>query len=96
MDLTCLPAKYHLYPEKIVSAVEQAVTKHRSSYRQIFIAYADCGTGGLLEAKCKELGVEMIPGPHCYSFFEGNDVFSASSDDEITAFYQAFGTRQAS
>lgn len=87
MDLTCLPAKYHLYPEKIVSAVEQAVTKHRSSYRQIFIAYADCGTGGLLEAKCKELGVDMIPGPHCYSFFEGNDVFSASSDDEITAFY---------
>jgi hypothetical protein len=29
----------------------------------------------------------MIPGPHCYSFFEGNDVFSANSDDEITAFY---------
>ena len=27
----------------------------------------------------------MIPGPHCYSFFEGNDTFAAR--DEFTAFY---------
>jgi len=27
MDLTCLPAKYHLYPEKITTAVELAVKK---------------------------------------------------------------------
>jgi hypothetical protein len=87
MDLTCLPAKYHLYPDKIADAVEQAVEKHRETYSQIFIAYADCGTGGLLEAKCKELGVEMIAGPHCYSFFEGNEVFAQTSEDEITAFY---------
>jgi hypothetical protein len=87
MDLTCLPAKYHLYPDKIVDAVEEAVEKHKENYSQIFIAYADCGTGGLLEAKCKELGVEMIAGPHCYSFFEGNEVFAETSEDEITAFY---------
>ena len=87
MDLTCLPAKYHLYPEKIVDAVEAAVTKHNRTYDQIFIAYADCGTGGLLEAKCKELGVQMIAGPHCYSFFEGNEVFATTAEDEITAFY---------
>jgi hypothetical protein len=87
MDLTCLPAKYHLYPDKIVGAVEEAVEKHKENYSQIFIAYADCGTGGLLEAKCKELGVEMIAGPHCYSFFEGNEVFAETSEDEITAFY---------
>lgn len=87
MDLTCLPAKYHLFPEKIVDAVEQAVANHRVTYSQIFIAYADCGTGGLLKAKCKDLGVEMIAGPHCYSFFEGNEVFAQTSEDEITAFY---------
>jgi hypothetical protein len=56
MDLTCLPAKYHLFPEKITGAVELAVKKHSSNYKSIFIAYADCGTGGLLEKKCKELG----------------------------------------
>ena len=37
-------------------------------------------------AKCRALGVEMVPGPHCYAFFEGNDAFAAH-EDEITAFY---------
>ncbi len=86
MDLTCLPAKLHLYPDRIPDAVEQAVTEHRSNYEEIFVVYADCGTGGLLQARCKKLGVEMVAGPHCYSFFEGNDNFAAH-DDEITAFY---------
>lgn len=84
--LQCLPAKYHLYPEKITDAVEETVLKNRDSYEKIFVVYADCGTGGQLEAACKELGVEMIAGPHCYSFFEGNDNF-AQHEDEITAFY---------
>ncbi len=86
MDLTCLPAKLHLYPEKIVGAVTEAVEKHRADYAEIFVLYADCGTGGLLAAKCADLGVEMLAGPHCYSFFEGNDAF-AGHDEEITAFY---------
>ncbi len=85
MVLQCLPAKYHLYPEKIVTAVADTVTRNRDRYEQIFVVYADCGTGGLLEAKCRELGVEMVAGPHCYSFFEGNEAFAAR--DEITAFY---------
>lgn len=87
MDLTCLPAKLHLYPEKITDAVTEAVEKHRADYDQIFVAYADCGTGGLLEAKCAELGVDMIAGPHCYSFFEGNEAFAKIAEDEFTAFY---------
>jgi len=87
MDLTCLPAKYHLYPDKIVTAVAESVHKHRADYEAVFVAYADCGTGGLLAAKCAELGVEMIAGPHCYSFFEGNEAFAKTSEDEITAFY---------
>ncbi|MFK7838218.1 MAG: DUF1638 domain-containing protein [Sulfitobacter sp.] len=87
LDLTCLPAKYHLYPEKITSEVRASVAKHRSTYDTIFVVYADCGTGGLLQAACDEMGVEMIAGPHCYSFFEGNDRFAAKSEDEFTAFY---------
>lgn len=86
MVLQCLPAKYHLYPEKITEAVEDTVLKNRDAYSRIFVVYADCGTGGLLAAKCAELDVEMIAGPHCYSFFEGNDTFGAH-EDEITAFY---------
>ncbi|WP_317054781.1 DUF1638 domain-containing protein [Roseovarius rhodophyticola] len=85
MVLQCLPAKYHLYPDKITDAVEDTVRKHRNSYERIFVVYADCGTGGLLQKKCEELGVDMVAGPHCYSFFEGNDDFAKR--DEITAFY---------
>ena len=85
--LTCLPAKYHLYPAKIIIAVEDAVFKYSKDYDEIFIAYADCGTGGLLANKCKDLGVKMIAGPHCYSFFEGNNKFANLSENEITAFY---------
>ena len=85
LDLTCLPAKYLLYPEKITEAVRDSVAKHRDAYDDIFVVYADCGTGGLLQAACAELGVEMIPGPHCYSFFEGNDAFAAKADQEFTS-----------
>ena len=87
LDLTCLPAKLHLYPEKITDEVRAAVKKHRGKYDDIFVVYADCGTGGLLGAECKKLGVQMVAGPHCYSFFEGNDRFSQISEDEITTFY---------
>ncbi len=85
MDLTCLPAILHVYPERITAAVEQAVRKHRDSYAKIYVVYADCGTGGLLQAACDRLGVEMVQGPHCYSFFEGNDAFAAHG--EVTTFY---------
>jgi len=87
MDLACLPAKLHLYPEKIPQAVEEAVLRHRAQYDEIFVLYADCGTGGLLAAKCAELGVDILEGPHCYSFFEGNDIFAGRGDAEMTAFY---------
>jgi hypothetical protein len=87
MDLQCLPANLHLWPDKITEAVATAVAQHRDTYGSIFILYADCGTGGLLQEKCKELGVEMIAGPHCYSFFEGNDRFAEHLDSEISAFY---------
>jgi hypothetical protein len=87
LDLQCLPAKLHLYPDKITSEVARVVASAKSTYETIFILYADCGTGGLLFAKCKELGVEMLAGPHCYSFFEGNDLFLTRSETEFTAFY---------
>jgi hypothetical protein len=87
LDLQCLPAKLHLWPDRIPGAVEAAVAAARPRYGAIFVAYADCGTGGLLAARCAALGVEMIAGPHCYSFFDGNEAFAARGDGEMTAFY---------
>ncbi|TNC68058.1 DUF1638 domain-containing protein [Rubellimicrobium roseum] len=85
LDLQCLPAILHNAPQRIVPAVETAVEAARGRYAEIFVVYADCGTGGLLQAACDRLGVGMVEGPHCYSFFEGNAVFAARG--EVTAFY---------
>jgi len=87
LDLQCLPANLHLWPDRIPAAVEQAVRANQSAYDDVFVVYADCGTGGLLQAKCDDLGVSMVEGPHCYSFFEGNAAFAAKSAEEFTAFY---------
>lgn len=93
LDLHCLPAILHNRPEQIPDAVEAAVTRARGDYDSIYVLYADCGTGGALAARCAALGVEMLEGPHCYSFFEGNARFAEL--DEVTAFYLTdFLTRQ--
>lgn len=86
IDLQCLPAILHNHPEQIEPAVRHAVAA-ASGYERIFLAYADCGTGGGLERAAVELGIEMMPGPHCYAFFEGTDAFIARADEEFTAFY---------
>ena len=93
LDLQCLPAIWHNHPDRIVPAITQAVATHRAAYDRIFVVYADCGTGGQLQTACDALGVGMIPGPHCYSFFTGNDAFAQA--DDMTAFYLTdFLTRQ--
>ncbi len=94
MDLTCLPANLHLYPDKITEAVREAVAQHRETYQTLFVVYADCGTGGQLQAACAEMGVEMVAGPHCYSFFEGNARFAETGDDLGTFYLTDFLVRQ--
>lgn len=85
LDLACLPAILHNHPERITEAVRSAVAKHSADYATICVVYADCGTGGLLQDACREMGVEMVAGPHCYAFYEGLDMFEARG--EVTAFY---------
>lgn len=85
MDLQCLPAIFHNAPEKITPAVKSMIARSRAKYAEIFVVYADCGTGGQLQRLCDDMGVSMIAGPHCYSFFEGNAGFEAR--EELTCFY---------
>jgi hypothetical protein len=85
MDLQCLPAIFHNAPEKITPAVKAMIERSRAKYAEIFVVYADCGTGGQLQRLCDDMGVSMIAGPHCYSFFEGNAGFEAR--EELTCFY---------
>ena len=58
-----------------------------SPFERIFVAYADCGTGGLLRRVCDEEGVEMLDGAHCYQFFATAPRFDEIQDAEIGSFY---------
>ena len=50
LDLTCLPAEFHYYPDRIAPAMDRAIVEARAKgYRHIFAGYADCGTGGMLD-----------------------------------------------
>lgn len=83
----CLPADLHNRPEKIPEAVRAKIRAARGQFASIFVAYADCGTGGLLDAVLAEEQVERIPGSHCYEFFAGTPAFEAMAEAEIGTFY---------
>ena len=88
IDLKCLPADYHHHPEKIAPAMETAILKARAEgYDHVFAGYADCGTGGELDKVCEKHGVSRIEGPHCFSFYMGNEAFAKSDDAYMTTFF---------
>jgi Protein of unknown function (DUF1638) len=87
LDVRCLPAELHNRPERIPAAVRAAIHAARDQYRSIFVAYADCGTGGMLDEVLREEGVERIPGAHCYEFFATAPVFAALAEAELGTFY---------
>jgi hypothetical protein len=87
LDVRCLPAELHNRPERIPDAVRALIHSSRDRYRSIFVAYGDCGTGGLLDKVLSEEGVERIPGAHCYEFFATGPVFAALAEAELGSFY---------
>ncbi len=87
MTVQCLPAEWHNTPDKIPDGVRDKIRAARGRFARIFVAYADCGTGGQLDQVLKEEGVERIPGAHCYEFFAGAKTFAELSDAEPGTFY---------
>jgi hypothetical protein len=88
LELTCLPAELHYYPDRIPAAMDAAIVKARTEgYNDIFVGYADCGTGGMLDVVCEKHGVERIAGPHCFAFYQGLDAYATIGDDDMYTFY---------
>ncbi len=87
LAVECLPPELHNRPERIPAAVQAAIRSAREHYAKIFVAYADCGTGGLLDAVLEAEGVERIPGAHCYEFFATAPSFKELSEAEPGTFY---------
>ena len=87
LEFQCLPAELHNRPEKIPAAVLAKIAAERERFERIFVAYADCGTGGLLDKALAGTGVERIPGAHCYEFYAGSRVFAQLAEEEPGSFY---------
>ena len=87
LSIQCLPAELHNTPTEIPEAVDAALREYKERFEHVFVAYADCGTGGLLDPVLEAHGVERLPGAHCYEFFAGHDVFETLHGEEPGTFY---------
>lgn len=85
--IQCLPAELHNRPAKIPEAVAAEIEIHQSAFDQIFVAYADCGTGGRLDDVLAKYEIERLPGAHCYEFYSGSEVFEELAGEEPGTFY---------
>ncbi|MGG5260084.1 DUF1638 domain-containing protein [Phycicoccus avicenniae] len=82
VDVHPLNPLLHNRPERIAGAVEDLVLRLRDDYDRVAVGYADCGTYGALDEVCERLGVERLPGLHCYDLFAGPRPVERLTDDE--------------
>lgn len=87
LHLECIDARLHNRPALIPERVRQEIRDNKKRYDRIFVAYADCGTGGLLDRVLADEQVERLPGAHCYQFLAGVDRFEALADSVPGTFY---------
>ena len=87
LDLKCLDAKLHMRPALIPARLRDMIQKYKDDYDEIFVAYADCGTTGGIDAVIEAEGIKRLPGAHCYQFFAGSERFAALSEAEPGTFY---------
>lgn len=71
VDVHPLPPLLHNHPDQIADAVRTLATLLAESYARVVVGYADCGTYGALDAVCHDLGIDRLPGLHCYDVFAG-------------------------
>jgi len=86
IEVRYLPANLHNRPEGIVPALREHLDGRGD--RPTMVGYADCGTGGALDAMLSEYpDVTRIPGAHCYEFFAGSEFFAQLHDEQPGTFY---------
>ncbi len=73
VDVHPLPPLLHNRPERIAAEVRTAATRLRAAYARVLVGYADCGTYGALDEVCRDLGLERLPGLHCYDVYAGSE-----------------------
>lgn len=66
-----LPPLLHNQPQRIAPAVAELAERLLAQGHRVVVGYADCGTYGALDAVCAQLGLERLPGLHCYDLYAG-------------------------
>lgn len=87
IDVRCVPAGYHNRPERIAPSVKRLIDRARGHYERVFVAYAECGTGGALDQLLADEKIERLPGAHCYQFYSGTETFMARGDADMRSFF---------
>jgi Protein of unknown function (DUF1638) len=87
VEVRCLPAGLHNEPHAIAGAVDGMLRELAAGYDAVFVAYADCGTAGALDAVLDEHGVARLPGAHCYAFYAGGTAWDELQEEEPGTFY---------
>lgn len=77
-----LPPLLHNRPERIADAVRAKHAELAGQVDRIVIGYADCGTYGAIDDLCAELGLERLPGRHCYDLYAGPEALDALMEEE--------------
>ena len=71
VDVHPLPPLLHNQPHRIADEVRALADVLRPAYERVVVGYADCGTYGALDDVCHDLGLQRLPGLHCYDLFAG-------------------------
>ena len=87
IELQCLDAELHNRPKLIPQKLRDKIQENLGQYQSIFVAYADCGTGGEIDRVLEEENIERLPGAHCYSFYATEERFSELAEQELGTFY---------
>ncbi|WP_198412623.1 DUF1638 domain-containing protein [Nocardioides mangrovicus] len=71
VDVHPLPPLLHNQPQRIAGEVRALASELAERYQRVVVGYADCGTYGALDTVCGDLGLERLPGLHCYDVYAG-------------------------
>jgi len=82
VDVHPLPPLLHNQPQLIAGEVSALATSLLIAGHQVAVGYADCGTYGALDQVCQELGLERLPGLHCYDVYAGPERLAAFFEDQ--------------
>jgi hypothetical protein len=82
VDVHPLPPLLHNQPQLIAGEVRRLAEELASSYAEVVVGYADCGTYGALDVVCRELGLRRLPGLHCYDLYAGESRVERLFDEQ--------------